>query len=574
MLTLQMRVLILVMLVAAAATAATAWLAFRLASSQIAASQAADDEKTGQVSRALTDYALRNGSWDGLSSTVVDLEKRIGQRIFVTTESGTPVGDPARAAGRLASSRDIRVDPHPVLVLREEDAVVGSAVTLLEIDAFRSGSRLAACLGSAGLRADVTVGRNGVPHFTAPRSPTASTAATGAAAKCRSTAVSSDTERSADLALISKCTTSTSTPGQRTACLRDVFTDRIGSVGPEPLLVRFGTGGAALTAAPMVGTAALVMIFAAVGSAVVSRRALRPIDALTSAVRQLGTGDLRGRAPVRGNDQVAELTRSFNRMADSLQQGEERQRRMIADVAHELRTPLSNLRGHLEGLMDGMIPPGTALFASLHDEALLQQRIVDDLQDLALAEAGALTYRRCLVDLAELLETCQHAHRARAEATGARLVVRAAQHVFVHADPDRMRQVISNLVSNALRYTPAGGMVALSLWVDGRAVVVSVADTGCGIAEENLPRVFDRFWRADSARGRSTGGSGLGLAIARQIVDDHGGTISVASRPGEGATFTLRLPVAETDPAAEQIAVDAVDPVERAAASEAAARPA
>ncbi|HEX8629049.1 MAG TPA: ATP-binding protein [Catenuloplanes sp.] len=549
MLSFQVRVLILVMLVAMTATAATAWLAFRLASSQIAASQAADDEKTGEITRTLVDHALRNGSWDGLPSTVADLERKTGQRLFLRTESGTTVGNPAGAsapAGRSVSAQTIRVDPRPLLVLREEDAAVSSAVTLLEIDAFRAGTRLASCLGPAGLPVAVTPGPNGVPHFAAAPPPAGADAAL---TRCRSAAVSTDAERNQDLATISSCTTSTTTAGQRTACLKNAFTGRVGQVGPEPLLVQFAAGGGGgLTAAPMVGAAVLVMVFAAVGSAVVTRRALRPIDALTRAVRQLGRGDLRGRAQVRGNDQVAELTRSFNRMADSLQEGEERQRRMIADVAHELRTPLSNLRGHLEGLMDGMIPPGPVLFASLHDEALLQQRIVDDLQDLALAEAGALTYRRCRVDLAELLETCQHAHRARAEATGARLVVQTARHILVDADPDRLRQVISNLVSNALRYTPAGGTVALRSWMDGDRVVVDVTDTGCGIAEDDLPKVFDRFWRADSARGRSTGGSGLGLAIARQIIDDHGGTISVRSRPGQGATFTLRLPVADPAP--------------------------
>jgi two-component system sensor histidine kinase BaeS len=175
---------------------------------------------------------------------------------------------------------------------------------------------------------------------------------------------------------------------------------------------------------------------------------------------------------------------------------------------------------------------------------VLQQRIVNDLQDLALAEAGALAYHRTTIDLAELLETSRAAHHAVADAAGVRLVVAAQSPVLAYADPDRLRQVLGNLVTNALRATQSGGSVTLAAAHIGSSIVVRVADTGTGIAPASLPHVFDRFWRADSARGRRTGGSGLGLAIARQIVTDHGGTISVTSQVGEGTTFTITLPAA------------------------------
>lgn len=549
MLTFQLRILVLVMLVAATATAATAWLAYRLAAAQVAASQAATDEDARQITGALVLHAQRGGGWHDVAPTVARLEKATGQRIVLSTESGTSVADTDDDPGQAVGAQSIRVDPRPILNLQPEQLPVASAITHVEIDAYRSTSRLAACLAATGVSARLTVGATGIPHFAE---------ATGAPAgahhsdigECHASAASTDAERNEDFAMVNRCAAVGA--GQRIGCLRAAFTERTGTVGPQPLLARFGTGGGpGLTAGPIVGAAALVMVFAAVGSAVVSRRALRPITALTRAVRQLGEGDLRGRAPVRGNDQVAELTRSFNRMADSLQRGEERQRRMIADVAHELRTPLSNLRGHLEGLMDGIIPPGPELFASLHEEALLQQRVVDDLQDLALAEAGALTYRRCLVDVGELLEICRHAHHPPGGATGARLEVRVDRRIFVEADPDRLRQVVSNLVGNALRYTPAGGTVTLRCGTDGPVAVIQVRDTGCGIAEQDLPRVFDRFWRADGARGRSTGGSGLGLAIAYQIVTDHGGTICADSAPRQGSTFTLRLPLVDIAPSTD-----------------------
>jgi two-component system, OmpR family, sensor histidine kinase BaeS len=331
------------------------------------------------------------------------------------------------------------------------------------------------------------------------------------------------------------------------SCLQQVFTDRISQFAPVPLLVYLGArddNPSRLSAGPVLAAAGLVVAAALAGTLLVSRRVLRPIGTLTTACRRLGAGDLSERVPVAGSDDLAELAYSFNRMADSLQRGEERQRRLVADVAHEMRTPLANLRGYLEALKDGVIAPDPELFASLHEEAVLQQRIVDDLQDLALAEAGALAYHRTRVDLAELLETCRTAHLALAESAGVRLVLEAPEPVYVDADPDRLRQVLGNLVTNALRATSSGGTITLSVADSSSRASVRVADTGTGIPASDLPYIFDRFWRADSARGRRTGGGGLGLAIAQQIVADHRGTIAVDSTVGTGTTFTLTLPLA------------------------------
>jgi two-component system sensor histidine kinase BaeS len=245
-----------------------------------------------------------------------------------------------------------------------------------------------------------------------------------------------------------------------------------------------------------------------------------------------------------GEDELTALSNSFNSMAAALQRSEERQRRLIADVAHELRTPLSNLRGYLEGLADGVIEPSPELFASLHEETLLQRRILEDLQVLALAEAGELDYAPAPFDLSDLAGTTVTAHRAVSGNAGVDLVLLAPEPVEVNADPDRIRQVLGNLLSNAIRYTDAGGRVEIRVGRDARGAFLSVRDTGVGMTAEEVSRVFDRFWRADPARQRATGGSGLGLTIARRIVADHGGAITAESTPGLGTTFTVHLPAA------------------------------
>ncbi|HEX8348285.1 MAG TPA: HAMP domain-containing sensor histidine kinase [Actinoplanes sp.] len=555
--TLRARVLILVVLVAAVATTATAWLTYRLAADHIAATQAADDRVVAEVTRTLVDHAQRHGTWDGLPGVVDALADATDKRIDVTTEAGSVVAGTARSPGGAPVTR---VDPRPRLRFNDEDAETATAVTYLEVEAFRSGTRLAACLTSAGIPVAVAPGRNGVPHVgestsarpdavdpdaVDPDAVAPDAVAPDAVARCRSAATSTGAERDSDFAAVNACAASTGT-GSRASCLQAAFTDRIRAAGPAPVLVTIGPadGGANLPVGPVVGVVALVMVCAGVGSAVVSRRALRPVDALTRAARRLGSGLGWDEVPVRGDDQVAELTRTFNAMAASLKRGEERQRRMVADVAHELRTPLSTVRSYLEGLIDGILPAGPELFVSLHDEALLQQRIVDDLQDLAQAEAGALTYRKVRLNAGELLESCRTAVGAQADKAGVVVDVQVTDHVDVLADADRLRQVVGNLVGNALRYTPAGGTITLRCAASGAVAVIEVTDTGCGIAPDDLPHVFDRFWRADASRGRTSGGSGLGLAIALQIVTDHGGHLSVRSRPGYGTTFTVRLPAA------------------------------
>lgn len=276
-----------------------------------------------------------------------------------------------------------------------------------------------------------------------------------------------------------------------------------------------------------------------------SNRILVPVRALTAAARRMEQGDLSQRVHVGSTDEIGQLAHAFNAMADSLERTEQLRRHMISDVAHELRTPLANIRGYLEALRDRVLEPSPELIDSLHDEAMLLSRLVDDLQDLALAEAGQLRLERRPVDVAELVEQARHSFQPEADAKGLTLCAELPPGLPpVDADPQRVGQVLRNLLRNAVAYTPAGGQITLSARRVGAEVEVAVRDTGAGIAPEHLPYIFERFYRADESRSRSTGGSGLGLTIVKQLVEAHGGHVRVESQVGAGSTFTFTLPVA------------------------------
>ncbi len=292
---------------------------------------------------------------------------------------------------------------------------------------------------------------------------------------------------------------------------------------------------------------ASVAFFAAlILSLILARLIGRPLETLTRAVRRMGAGDLGQRVPEEGSAETIDLARSFNAMAANLATSQALRQQLVADVAHELRTPLANIRGYLEAIEDGIVSADEATLRILREEAAQLNVLVDDLQELAQAEAGELRLARVPVPPHELVERATEAARPRAVEGGVSLVGEAAHELPpVAVDLQRMGQVLQNLLTNALRHTPAGGRVTISaaLAPDGRVALI-VADTGSGIAPEDLPRIFERFYRADSARARATGGSGLGLTIARRLVEAHGGGIEVESSLGVGSRFTVLLPVA------------------------------
>ncbi len=278
---------------------------------------------------------------------------------------------------------------------------------------------------------------------------------------------------------------------------------------------------------------------------VLSRRILRPVEALTAAARHMEQGHLNQQVEVHSNDEIGELAHAFNAMASGLARVEQLRRNMVNDIAHELRTPLSNIRGYLEALQDGVTEPSATLIDSLHDEALLLNRLVDDLQDLALAEAGQLTLVRRPTALQGIVESMVQAMSPLASKQNLCVnVVLPADLPPVIVDAERIGQVLRNLVQNAFTHTPPGGEIIIEATTVDSMVAVEVRDTGQGIAAEHLPYIFDRFYRTDRSRSRATGGAGLGLAIVKQLVQAHGGEVRVTSTPGVGTTFTFTVPVA------------------------------
>jgi signal transduction histidine kinase len=288
--------------------------------------------------------------------------------------------------------------------------------------------------------------------------------------------------------------------------------------------------------------AAGVALFLAV---ILAYSLLRPVRDLTAAAKNLAQGDLSQRVPVHGDDELAQLGRDFNQMADALQQAGAVRRAMTADIAHELRTPLAVQRANLEALQDGVYALTPENLQPILEQNLLLSRLVDDLRTLALADAGQLTLERVDTDFPALVGRVVERFQPQAAAQQVMLNYAPLQRVVpdLQLDPLRIEQVLNNLLSNALRYTPAGGQVTLTLKTEGNRVHLELQDSGGGVPEEALPHVFERFYRADRSRTRTEGGSGLGLAIARQLARAHGGDLTAANSAQGGAVFTLILPL-------------------------------
>ncbi len=292
--------------------------------------------------------------------------------------------------------------------------------------------------------------------------------------------------------------------------------------------------------------AVVASLVALAASLFVSRRITTPIGRIADAARRIASGRLDTRVHVAEPVELAELGDNLNTLAAALEETENRRVALIGDVAHEIRTPLTTLHGNLEGILDGVIEPTPELLDQLLAETRRLNRLVDDLQELSRVEAGAMSLRIEAVRLGPVADALASRMRQSFDERGVGLLVAVPASVpAARADADRLVQVLTNLLSNALRHTPAGGEVTIAATEAGERVEVSIRDTGTGITPEHLPHVFERFYRVDTARARAAGGSGVGLTIVKALVEAQGGSIRAeSSGPGLGTTFTISLPTA------------------------------
>lgn len=320
----------------------------------------------------------------------------------------------------------------------------------------------------------------------------------------------------------------------------------------------FANFRAAVTESLLIATG-VALLSAVLVSLFITQRIVTPIRQMMKASRRIAAGGYQERVDVSNADELGQLAGSFNQMAHTLEQTEAMRRDLVANVAHELRTPLSSIKGYMEGLIDGVLPAEPSTYQQVHREADRLQRLVSDLQELSRVEAGALQLDRQPLSMKELIDRVAARLRPQFEEKRIQLRIDLPDYLPpVLADDDRIYQVLLNLVGNALHYTPSGGVVTIAasqpdspkLLPDGdhvpvKQLVAHVCDTGIGIPAEHLPHLFTRFYRVDKSRSRVGGGSGIGLTIAKHLVEAHGGHIWAESRgPDQGSTFSFSLPIA------------------------------
>jgi len=311
---------------------------------------------------------------------------------------------------------------------------------------------------------------------------------------------------------------------------------------PEPPLTRFAeqVNRSLLWAGLATGVGGILLIL------LMSRRVLSSVRTLNSAAHSLGQGDLSQRVLASGRDEISDLGRTFNAMADGLENSERQRRNMVVDVAHELRTPLSNIQGYIEAVRDGVLPPDATTINTIHKQGLNLAHLVEDLRVLAETESPDFRLDRRSHSVNELVLASVEAFRPRAEAEGVRLDVDVQPETpNIELDRTRIEQVLGNLLDNAIHYTPGDGRVTVSTRTESSTLRITVVDNGEGISPEVLPYLFERFYRADPSRSRQSGGAGLGLTIAKQLVEAHGGEIGAESEPGRGSKFSFTLPLVD-----------------------------
>lgn len=587
---LRVRLLTVSVVVALCSVTATAWLATATTTTALQHQQGQLLSADASVYDTLLGYAATHRSWSGVTSKVRQLAVRTGQRIVLATQDRQVIASSGRAAGTLPAAPSAIVDPlnvTGVMAPAGRDApqdgidprVVGPFLLSSAERRVLAGlaAKVTSCLRRDGYSASVAAGPSGRPVLTVTDPPKPAwplicqverlyrplpseqralsqlaTLVNGCLSRQHQQPVvlrfgvsgirwlrNSDPQPASGVAVIQTCIAASRREQLRPYAAPPALLFITDAADQEP--------ASTLTAASrlrIVEISALVLAVTVLVTVGTASRLTRPLRRLTEAARD--PGPRLALVPVTSRDELGQLTAAFNELTERRERAEAQREAMISDIAHELRTPLGNIRGWLEAVEDGVADPDAALNSSLLEEALQLQRIIDDLRDLAAADAGRFRLRLEPTRLDELLRQVVSAQRARAEAVDVRLTVRvpdcADLGADLNADPVRLRQAVGNLVANAIRHTPPGGEVTVTYRRTGSHFIIEVIDTGSGISAEDLPLIFDRFWRADKSRSRRTGGSGLGLPITRQLVEAHGGYVTAASTPGQGSVFTIWLP--------------------------------
>jgi two-component system sensor histidine kinase BaeS len=582
---LLVRLLTTSVLIALGSIVASAWLATQTATRGIQQEQGRVLSKDITIYDALLEYAAEHEQWDGVEALVQRLAAETDRRITLTTTDHHLIVDTADSPGPLSkvTSKQASAVIDPLHV----DSYLVSDRGVTQIDprvlgpyrlspAQRSGfpralGEVTACMGGAGGPLAVSYLPNGRPVVTIAGylDPDQASNYQHIVTTC-SKPIAPDADEERALARLNRsirnCLAAQDlNPIQvgldflpvagfqpsmnEQGCIDYGRREQLTKYVAPPALLFAGTPDTlagsefVLTrtnAFRIAGVTALVLLLTVLVTVAVGTRLVRPLRTLADAVRNPNRRPVLG--PITRTDEIGYLTNAFRDLFERRQKAEIQRQAMVSDIAHELRTPLNNIRGWLEAAEDGVAGFDRSLTTSLLEEALLMQHVIDDLQDLAEADAGELELHLETVVVADLLAQVASAQRARAEAAGVLLATDVDDGLRAEVDPVRLRQALGNLVSNAIRYSRPGATVTLRARRTGDRLQLAVVDHGSGIAAKELPRVFDRFWRAEKSRSRQTGGSGLGLAIVRQLVRAHGGEVSVRSTPGIETVFSVTLP--------------------------------
>ncbi|MFI5843716.1 sensor histidine kinase [Catenuloplanes sp. NPDC051500] len=560
------------------AVTATAWLAVQTTTAAVRQAQGrslADDQGIVDV---LLGYAAVHDSWDGVGELLATLATKTGQRISLLTEERTLITESGPGPSLAQGPPTATVDPLRVGDAALIDARVVGPYLLPERERRElraQAEAVVACLTASRVRAEIEELPSGRVDVR-PAEPDERNA--GLPCGLYELRLPTDTEETALGQLATRTLECLGTPDVKMiigtdfdaasgfldgqpftveefhACLATAREQQLRPYTAPPALLFVTDPAAGAQPRPftlsrdniirIVLVTGAVLAVTVAFTVVAGLRLVRPLRALTVAAgAPLGA---HRPMPVAGRDEIGHLASVLNDLSVRRDRAEQQRKAMISDIAHELRNPMTNIQSWLEAAEDGVTPADARLLALLLDETAQLARILDDLRDLAAADAGTLRLHPEPIRLGDVLGPAAESHRGAADTGGVRLRASYDPELPIVADPVRLRQVVGNLISNAVRHTPAGGTVAIGAGVAADELLITVADTGSGIAPEDLPHVFDRFWRADHSRRRVTGGSGLGLAIVRDLAAAHGGGVEVVSTLGAGTTVTVRVPLTRT----------------------------